>query len=140
METNFANEIPDGKVLLSGIDTVAVKVGFYGEDSTNGIVIQLNGKNYLCYEDPEDGYRSCSIFQEVSSKCKYTFPPQPVFVEHYNVVINEYGYEDSNHGIKIYNDNKELILQVGTDHYDDYYPMAVFEWHPENLPINKNRE
>lgn len=140
MKTKFANEIPDGKALLSGIDTISVKVGFDGEDSTDGVVIQLNGKSYLCYADPEDGYRSISQFYSVPHECKYTFPPQPVFVEQYDDKAGDYGYAPSNHGIKIYNDNKELILWVGTDNYDDYYPMAIFEYHPENLPINKDRK
>ena len=29
------------------------------------------------------------------------------------------------------------IGEVCTDNYEDYYSLAIFEYHPENLPINK---
>lgn len=140
MKTKFFNEIQDGKAFLSGIDTVTVKVGYYGEECSDGVLFQLNGKNYLCYYDPEDGYRSTSRFFETTQKCKYTFPPQPVLVEQYDARYGEDFYGTSTHGIKIYNEQKELILWVGTDNYDDYYPVAIFEYYPENLPINKNNK
>lgn len=39
-------------------------------------------------------------------------------------------------GMEIYNPDFGLILLIGTDYADDYYPVARWEWHPENLPIN----
>lgn len=120
--------IPEGWHGFSGFCDCEIK-DEYNDDVINGIVIQLDGKNYRCYEDPSDGYRSYSEVQETDQECMNTFPPQRVMVKHYD--------RSNNHGIEVYNPDFELILRVGTDNYDDYYPMAVWEWHPENLPINK---
>jgi hypothetical protein len=120
--------IPEGWHKLSGFCDCEIK-DEYNNDMINGLIIQLDGKNYQCYEDPSDGYRSYSEVQETDKACANTFPPQRVMVKHYD--------RNSNHGIEVFNPDFELILRVGTDDYDDYYPIAVWEWHPENLPINK---
>ncbi len=33
----------------------------------------------------------------------------------------------------------KLVLEIGTDNADDYYPYCVMDWHPENLAININK-
>lgn len=119
--------IKEGWHELSGFCDCVVKQGYRGD--INGLIVRLDGKNYRCYKDSDDGYRSHSEFEETEQECTNTFPPQRVMVIRYD--------RASDAGIKIYNPDFELILLVGTDDYDDYYPMAVWEWHPENLPINK---
>jgi len=100
------------------------------------------------------------------AKCpiRNVFPPQPVYVR----VMNEDPHEDNKYNhfnvkekylsldisesderdgefICIYNLESEefpesnLILKVGTNHDDSYYPYAVYEYHPENLPINRKK-
>ena len=124
--------IPDGWHELSGFCDCVIDDEYSGED-INALIVQVDGKNYLCYEDPDDGYRSHSEFQETDKPCTNTFPPQRVMVKTYDQ--GSHGYKD--HGVKFFNPDFELILHIGTENYDDYYPMAVWEWHPENLPINK---
>lgn len=101
----------------------------YRSEELNALVVCIDGKNYLCYEDPDDGYRSHSELRQTDRECGNMFPPQRVMVKHYT-------HRDDK-GIEIYNPDFELILKIGTDNWDDYYPQAVWEWHPENLPINK---
>lgn len=128
--------ISEGTHFLSGIERVFIKT-FYNEVA-NGIRFVLDGKSYECYEDPEDGYRSTGVLKESDKKCKYTFPEQPVRVEWYN------GDHDSCY-VKMwkltmrdpYTNNK--ILVIGTDNYDDYYPMAIFNYYPENMKVNQDR-
>ncbi len=79
------NIISDGKHLLSGVCEVTVKCGYDGEDTAEGLVLTIDGKNYVSYTDPEDGYRSYVCFHKDNSyKQKNPFPPQEV------IVSNEY--------------------------------------------------
>ena len=55
------------------------------------------------------------------------------------VGANEYN-ESNRDGMKITNpDDGSLILEIATQWYDDYYPMACFSYHPENMPGNKKK-
>lgn len=133
--------LKEGKHYLTAVYTYAYE-GW--NDYGDGVILMLDGDIYYCYEDPEDGYRSYSVINKAKSldeiKCDHqlpTFPPQEVYVK----------FTDKKDitGIRcweclITNQNGELILRLGTDNYEDYYPMAIFEYHPENLPINKNRQ
>ena len=31
----------------------------------------------------------------------------------------------------------EEILRIGTNDYDDYYPVCILEFHPQNLDVNQ---
>lgn len=127
------NIIPDGWHNLEGICTYSGK-DQYNED-IDGYILRVDGKNYLAYEDPSDGYRSYSEFLETELPCTTIFPPQRVSVLNYDVEDELGGY---NHGVKFFNAKGDLILHIGTENYDDYYPTARSEWHPENLPINQD--
>jgi hypothetical protein len=95
-----------------------------------GYLFRLNGISYAMWENESDGYRSYCEMEKTDSPCDNTFPPQEVFVKLFD--------DKSNKGIEIFNiDDASLILKIATDYYDDYYPCAVMEWHPENMPINK---
>ena len=122
------NIISDGWHELSGFCDCTIRDEYSSED-INALIVRIDNKNYLCYEDPCDGYRSHSELQETDKECTNTFPPQRVMVKHYD--------KHKDKGIQLYSPDFELILLIGTDNYDDYYPVAVWEWHPENLPINK---
>lgn len=123
----------NGHHMLSGVSNFIHKG--CDDGMGDGVIIVLDDKIYSCYEDPDDGYRSYSIIRagvpnNIEKKCTNIFPPQPVnvqFEEHYNIW-----------DCKITNKDGDLILRVGTDELDDYYPTAIFEYHPENLPINKS--
>lgn len=124
----------NGHHMLSGVSNFTYK-GW--DDDGDGVIIVLDDKIYSCYEDPDDGYRSYSVIRagvpyNVEKKCTNIFPPQPV-----NVKFEEYTGNYNSWDCKITNKDGDLILRVGTDEYDDYYPKAIFEYYPENLPINK---
>lgn len=118
--------IQPGKHYFSGIDTSIV-------DGINYCLFILDGVTYKAWEDPDDGYRSWTNFEESNEKVKFKFPRQEVIlIEDEN---NEREY------IKMYNPkNGKLILRIETDYWDEYYPVACFEYHPENMEINKNRK
>lgn len=132
--------LKEGKHYLTAVFTYAYK-GW--ESDGDGVILMLDGDIYYCYENPDDGYRSYSVIEKAKSldeiKCDHqlaTFPPQEVYVK-FTDKKDELG--DPSWECLITNEYNELILKVGTDNYDDYYPMAIFEYHPENLLINKNK-
>lgn len=133
------NIISDGKHMLSGVD----KVCFEGDDfepDIHAVILKIDDKCYAAYENPDDGYRSYGSFHETDELPKTTFPPQPVIAE--NVHVEEYdddGWPTIYDMLILYNEKKDVILKVGTDHSDTWYPWAIFQWHPENLPINKGK-
>lgn len=133
-------ELKDGVVKLSGFSD-AVFICDWG-DEAEGYIIQINGKNYAVYKDPDDGYRSYGRFYETNESCRNTFPPQDVLLE---TITTEGGYDwyesPKTDGVIITNpETGKLILNISTIWYDSYYPIAYCEFHPENLPINKNRK
>ena len=130
----FKLDIKQGKGILEGVCDYTRKARYEFEDDCNGYIFRLNGQNFAVCENPDDGYRSYCEIEATDLPCKNTFPPQEVFV----ILYDEVGDYTKNNGILIYNiDDASLILKIGTDAYDDYYPCAKMEFHPENMPINK---
>lgn len=139
----MANIIKDGVHYLSGFDEITVNT--WHEDA-NGVALCIDGVYYGAHEDPDDGYRSYGCFYKIESDFKGTnkFPPQKVIVKNVHDTASEEVngmilWELDYKGVKITNEDGELILEVGTDYADSYYPRAYCHWHPENLPINKDR-
>ena len=138
--------ISNGIHTLSGINDLIIKGNYedpyYLSEDANGYVFILDGKTYVVFEDPEDGYRSCGKICEAKNGeiCTNIFPEQKVLVKYINGIKED---DWCNYKIWYYEfrnpKTKKLILKIGTDNYDDYYPMSIFEYHPENLPINLNR-
>lgn len=133
-------KLENGIHLFSGISDTTVSCGYGDRESANGYIVQIDGANYCIYEDPDDGYRSYGVFCETAEECTNTFKPQKVMVEVYDTGWEEqedYG-EYKRAGVKITNPNDgSLILEIATQWYDSYYPMACLSYHPENMPINK---
>lgn len=126
-----------GLHMLSGLETSTEKVidlG-YGYDSATVVYFVLDGVTYRVYEDPSDGYRSSmGSFDVVTDYVvKNRFPEQQVFG-----VMRPDGY-DKNDTIEFMDAmTSKVVLALGTDSYDDWYPTFVFEWNPENMAINKD--
>lgn len=122
--------------MLSGVSLVCVDLGY--EEYADAVLLTIDEKNYIGFENPDDGYRSYGCFHQTDVCQRNSFPPQKVFVK--NVIENswvEEMYEIYQYrGIEITNEAGDLILRVGTDLTDAYYPMACFKYNPENLPIN----
>lgn len=115
-------EIPDGAHYLSGIENIR-------KNGKDGVRFILDGCSYECFENESDGWRSYGELMVSDEICKYNFPPQPV-----NTSFKDTGYE----WILTMLDpkTKGIILKIGTKNYDDWYPMVVFEYNPENMSIN----
>lgn len=138
------NIISERKHLLTCVEDV--RFDKWG-DELDGLYIILDGKSYLAYRDPNDGYRSYGVFEEVGDKNILTniinkFPPQEVyFTETREKTEDELDYIVSDVLKREFkNVDGELILGVYTDYAEDYYPVGWVEYIPQNLPSNKIRE
>lgn len=89
----------------------------------------LDDVTYCVVEDPDDGYRSYMGDIYISdTKPRTTFEPQKVIVT---------AIED---GIQLLNPKtSKTILMAYTADLDDWYPCCIFNYHPENMEINKER-
>lgn len=101
------------------------------DNDDGGIVFILDGNTYYIGTDPNDGYRSyCKeMILDNSIKVDYKFTPQDVLV-----YIN-----DNEDGTFLEFSNfitDDLIVSIGTDYSEDYYPSAHFTYNPEALQIN----
>ena len=109
---------------LQGVDLV------YPDDEGNYIVFKLDNICYKLSIDPDDGYRSYCIWNGiVEQEPKYCFPDVKVFCHMPEEEYKQY---------LIFTDieNGKDVLKIGTDYFDNYYPVAFFNWKPENLHIN----
>lgn len=132
--------IKEGIHYLSGVDDISVNYG-WEDEYTDGIALCIDDKTFIAYNDPNDGYRSYGWIEESNREVFNTFPPQKVKITYHSWDgIDESGWSESGHYYEITNpDDNSTILIVGTDTSDSYYPVALFQWHPENLPINKKK-
>ncbi len=122
---------------LSGIDT-SIELIQWGNWSENANVylFVLDGITYKAVEDPADGYRSmCKELEICIDKVSYRFPPQKVVGKMKD--DDKYGNNDV---IQFYDFiTDKLVLEIGTENYDDWYPTCVMNWYPENLFCNENK-
>jgi hypothetical protein len=101
----------------------------YCPEGGESISFTLDGVTYMATEDPDDGYRSMMreikiVDQELSNK----FPEVEVMCTmRYREDILD--VLDASNG--------KIILSVGTDDSEDYYPWWVAEWVPENMACNR---
>lgn len=122
MSNQVALESLVGKHKLSGVD-----FGQQGEATT--IVFILDGKTYMAVEDSDDGYRSSlGTFEVTDTVVKNTFEPQEVTCTYDGGSNDTLEIIDAITG--------KIVLRVGTDNSDDYYPSFVDEFSPQNMAIN----
>lgn len=122
---------------LSGVDVGDMEV----EDEWSGelqfcqyVKFTLDGVHYMAVEDPDDGYRSrCRDLVISDTPPKYSFRPQSMNC--YMKANDEGGYKND---ILIMEDIQtgEIILEVGTGDYNDYYPYCHFLYRPEGMACN----
>ena len=137
------SSIPTGKHILTGVCEISVPCGYDGENMAEGILLTIDGKNYLAYTDPDDGYRSYGcFFQTDEYDQKNPFPYQDVIVENRQWdEEDEDGYYQKGDEVVIYNaEDHSEIFRCGTDRRDDYYPCGYWHYYPQNLPINKQKK
>jgi hypothetical protein len=124
-----------GKHFLSGVDYSLIKsTEEYGEDC-NCIDFILDDVVYSAIEDPGDGYRSYMEDLEINRKdanVANKFKSVEVYI--IKRCNNDYKNNDI---IDIYDViTNKIVLSIGTDNIDDYYPCYIGEWSPENLSLN----
>jgi len=124
-----------GEHLLSGVDsnTEAIKRYGYVYEDCEVIRFVLDEKTYKATENPDDGYRSyLNDIDVTDEKVTNNFPPQKVFAK-----MKENGAYSVNNTIQFFDAiTTLLVLEIGTDNTDDYYPYCVMRWLPENMAVN----
>lgn len=119
---------------LSGVDLINESIKRdYGNsfEDCETVVFILDNKTYCAAEDPDDGYRSSMKYLvESKSKVKNKFTSCKVLVKK--------STEDNSDILEFIDVNTGLIvLEIGTNNTDDYYPYWVGSFYPENMFINK---
>ena len=112
---------------------------YYDTDSQI-VEFVLNGFTYRATEDPDDGYRSSMSKIE---RFQTPFPKGNIF-EGIEVSCKMRTYDEDNYGgnniLEITDKiTDKIILSIGTDNCDDYYPMFVHSWNPEDMSLNMNK-
>lgn len=112
--------------------------------SEEGYVLEIDGKHYIVYEQEDDQYRSNCAIQMIVDEDYYSketvtnFPEQEVEITIGETYDFEYNYGVEFEEFKIVNTkDNSVILNAWTEDWHDYYPYAQFEYHPENLTVNK---
>lgn len=121
-----------GNKKLDAVDFTSIE-GFYG--NCNIIKFRLDGIVYYAMEDEEDGYRSSMKYITVldSYDVKNIFPAIDVICTYNGEYVSDL--------LSIYDaETREIVLEVGTDNTDEYYPFFVARFSPEAMITNKKVE
>lgn len=124
-----------GMHTLSGVDfderSIEQWPGSFEDSQVVNFV--LDGKTYTAVEDPNDGYRSSMKEIAITDfPVKNVFPGIAVFC-----VMHPDGNYNKNDVLDVYDaKNGKLVLAIGTEDWDDYYPTFKAEFTPENMSIN----
>jgi len=133
-----------GMHALHGIARDVVAVGRYNE-TVQRVVLLIDDFVVEFLEDAEDGYRSslgkATRYQSVSrynAECDgVSFAPihPALIVTFRHRADGRFGKADAIYAI----DERTglVVLDVGTDDIDDYYPSFVFEWNPAGWELPK---
>ena len=133
-----------GKHKLLGIEQMTVqRPSLWNDDELedrNGVAFRMDGVTYLAVENPEDGYRShCENLEEIPNIPRYRIPDIAVVCSMKPNDTN--GFGSGNHNILVVTDEitGKVVMEIGTENYDDYYPCYIFEYTPENLVCNQKK-
>ena len=120
--------------VLTGVDFAVEKATEEYYEDANTMAFEMDDKVYLVREDPDDGYRSSmKDIEEVDIKVVNQFPPCKVKGRRRK--NSEYG--EKNDVIDFYDVVTGLVvLAIGTENIDDYYPSYVAYFDPRNMKIN----
>jgi len=135
METSIELKSLLGGHKLSGVDMINRQIEKYGSmEDCNVINFVLDGKTYTAIEDPSDGYRS-SMEKIFISDDKVINNFKPIAV----VAIEKPCTYCENDVVQFFDcKTGKLVLEVGTENVDDYYPSFVANFNPENMILNSN--
>lgn len=125
-----------GEHELTGVDFGTHDVDDYGHPRpANDIAFVLDGTVYRVTEDDDDGYRSSMKDIEVVTDLvvKNTFAPVKVLARMGSE--GHYGECDILQCVDVV--TGKIVLEVGTESVDDYYPGYVANFTPEHMAINQ---
>lgn len=116
---------------LSGVDTgeMIVENDWNEKERCQFVRFTLDGVHYMAVEDPSDGYRSrCRDLVISDDPPRNSFPPQSM----------ECSIRGGDHDILVMTDcsTGDVVLEVGTLDYCDYYPCCHFLYYPEGMACN----
>lgn len=127
-----------GEHVLDAVDMLSERVKQYGEHFEDCEVIRfrLDGIVYTAIEDPSDGYRSSleRLFVSPAEKMRNVFPPIHVLAR--KKEDERYSVNDTLQLVDLV--TGKVVMEVGTDNTDDYYPCFVSHFAPENMATNQN--
>jgi hypothetical protein len=129
------------------LDAVGEAVGGYGDDAGTAralyvrldgkVYVRLDGKVYHFMEDTRDGYRSCLYHSipvlDADDVPLVPFPPMIVEARMRPAPgIGNGLYPDGVDVLYLVNERTGLVvLEIGTENTDDYYPSFISHWVPE---------
>ena len=124
-----------GYHVLSGCDTDGVIKGHTCFDDANVVDFVLDGRVFSAVEDPEDGYRSSlgKILVDRVASVKNMFPPCHVIASRRQ--DREYEKNDMIDFVDVL--TSKVVLSVGTENTDDYYPYFVGIFDPTAMCYNE---
>lgn len=124
-----------GEHLLSGVDFFTEKSDDdWRHSDASACRFKLDGVIYCAVEDPSDGYRSClrELVVRPNDRMENTFFPVRVFGQYRTTN----GSRDCEILELIDSSSGQMVLEVGTDNSDDYYPSFVANFSPEAMSVN----
>lgn len=122
-----------GRHKLSGVELGVMHDISINEDR-NYVKFTLDNVHYLAVENPDDGYRSyCEDLVVTEQPPLFSFEPQDMDC----MMMESFpgGFEND---ILVMRDaySGEVVLEIGTDSVDDWYPCCRFHYKPENMSCN----
>lgn len=121
-------ELANRKFSLDAVDDL-----ISAKDYANGIRFRLDGVVYEVIEDEQDGYRSSMReIRAVHTKPRNVFIPTEV--------VSSFGTGDMDEVLYFYDTRTaKIVLEVGADNCDNYYPNFIAFFTPENMVSNEQR-
>lgn len=127
-----------GEHWLDAVDSTVEQVHDYGEhfNDATALRFRLNGIAYTVIEDPDDGYRSSlgQLFTSNGADMKNVFNPVWVVGRWKEHNLTDDGPSDIIELVDLW--TARVVIEVGTNYSDDYYPSFVACFSPENMIHN----
>lgn len=125
-----------GEHELSGVSfgTLEITEGYNKGAACNTVDFILDDETYTAVENPDDGYRSQmkEILHDNTRIVENRFPPLKV-----HIVEMPDGKYDKNDGLDFIDSvTGKIVMSIGTENIDDYYPSFVSRFNPENMSYN----
>ena len=125
-----------GEHTLDAVDTFTESIKQYGDhfEDCGVIRFRLDGIVYTATEDPSDGYRSSmdKLFVSPDEPMRNVFPAVRVLAR--KKANEKYSVNETLELIDVV--TGKVVMEVGTDNTDDYYPSFVSAFWPEHMATN----